>query len=92
MAEGVREAEQLGVFISYSRRDSLDFADQLAKALDMLGYRPILDREGISAGEEWKIRLGQMVLECDTVVFVMSPEFGRLADLRMGGGGGGAAV
>lgn len=74
MADGEREAEQLGVFISYSRRDCLDFADQVAKALDMLGYRPILDREGISAGEEWKIRLGQMILECDTVVFVMSPE------------------
>ena len=67
-------AERLGVFISYSRRDALDFADQLAKALEILGYRTIIDREGISGGELWQVRLGQMLLECDTVVFVMSPE------------------
>ena len=68
------KADRLRVFISYSRRDALDFADQLAKALEMLGYRTIFDREGISGGELWQARLGQMVLESDTVVFVMSPE------------------
>jgi hypothetical protein len=67
-------ADRLGVFISYFRRDALDFADQLAKALELLGYRAIIDREGISGGDLWQTRLGQMLLECDTVVFVLSPE------------------
>ncbi len=74
MADVAREAERLDIFISYSRRDSLDFADQLAKALEALGFRPIFDREDISGGEEWKARLGQMILEADTVVFVLSPQ------------------
>ena len=74
MVDGAHQAERLGVFISYSRRDALEFADQLAKALELLGYRSIIDREGISGGEEWKIRLGELILECDTVVFVMTPE------------------
>jgi len=74
MPNDAAKAERLGIFISYSRRDALDFADQLAKALEILGYRPIIDREGISGGEFWQVRLGQMLLECDTVVFVMSPE------------------
>ena len=74
MSLDAAKAERLGVFISYSRRDALDFADQLAKALEAFGYRTILDREGISGGELWQVRLGQMLLHCDTVVFVMSPE------------------
>src|SRR5215813_1968133 len=65
---------QLNVFICYSHRDALDFADQLAKALELLEFHPLLDREGISGGEEWKGRLGQLILECDTVVFVLTPE------------------
>ena len=49
-------------------------ADHLAKALETLGHRPIIDREGISGGEEWKNRLGQMILEGDTAVLIVSPE------------------
>jgi hypothetical protein len=74
MPDEQRAGAKLNVFISYSRRDALDFADQLAKALEILEFLPILDREGISGGEAWKDRLGQLILECDTVVFVMTPE------------------
>jgi TPR repeat protein len=67
---------KLRVFISYSR-DDLDFADQLAAALDTSGFECFIDREGISGGEAWKRRLGILISEADTVVFVLSPESAR---------------
>ena len=67
---------KLRVFISYSRED-LDFADQLAAALDFSGFECLIDREGISGGEDWKRRLGNLISEADTVVFVLSPSSAR---------------
>ncbi len=67
-------AGKLKVFISYSRRDSLDFADQLAAALEAYGYEAVVDRHGIAGGEDWQKRLGALILAADTVVFVLSPE------------------
>ncbi len=67
-------SDQLSVFISYSRRDSLDFTKQLAKALELLGHKPSVDLQGISGGDEWQARLHEMILEADTVIFVLSPE------------------
>jgi TIR domain len=67
---------KLRVFISYSRED-LDFADQLNAALDLCGFECIIDRHGISGGEDWKRRLGNMISEADTVVFVLSPTSAR---------------
>ena len=67
---------KLRVFISYSRED-LDFADQLAAALDSSGFGCFIDREGISGGEAWKRRLGNLISEADTVVFVLSPDSAR---------------
>jgi TPR repeat protein len=67
---------KLRVFISYSRED-LDFADQLAAALDFSGFECFIDREGISGGEAWKRRLGNLISEADTVVFVLSPSSAR---------------
>jgi hypothetical protein len=63
---------KLRVFISYSRND-LDFADQLNAALDAYGFECFIDRHGISGGEDWKRRLGNLISEADTVVFVLSP-------------------
>src|SRR5262245_52117386 len=65
-------ADKLGVFISYSR-DDLDFADQLDAALGLAGFATTLDRHGISGGEDWKRRLGNLIRGADTVVFVLSP-------------------
>ena len=70
------EATKLKVFISYSR-DDLDFADQLAAALQIAGFDPTIDRQGISGGEAWQQRLGNLILEADTVVFVLSPSSAR---------------
>src|SRR5215468_4319885 len=67
---------KLRVFISYSR-DDLEFADQLDAALNACGFECIIDRHGISGGEEWKRRLGNLIRESDTVVFVLSPTSAR---------------
>jgi TPR repeat protein len=66
------DSGKLRVFISYSR-DDLDFADQLNAALDAYGFECLIDRHGISGGEDWKRRLGNLISEADTVVFVLSP-------------------
>src|SRR5580700_3581981 len=66
--------EKLKVFISYSRRDSSDFADELVAGLELAGFAPFLDRHDIAAGEEWEARLGGLIQQADTVVFVVSPE------------------
>src|SRR6516165_8804676 len=67
---------KLRVFISYSR-DDLEFADQLDAALNACGFECFIDRQGISGGEEWKRRLGNLISEADTVVFVLSPTSAR---------------
>src|SRR5215470_1503220 len=63
---------KLLVFISYSRDDA-NFADQLEAALDTYGFETSIDRHGVSGGEEWKSRLGNLISEADTVVFVLTP-------------------
>src|ERR1700681_2370508 len=67
-------AEKLKVFISYSRRDSADFADELAVGLEDRGFAPFLDRHDIVPGEPWEARLGGLIEQADTIVFVVSPE------------------
>jgi formylglycine-generating enzyme required for sulfatase activity len=66
--------EKLKVFISYSRRDSSEFADELVDGLELAGFAPFLDRHDIAAGEKWEDRLGGLIAQADTVVFVISPE------------------
>jgi len=70
------ERGKLRVFISYSR-DDLKFADQLDAALDTYGFECLIDRHGISGGEDWKRRLDKLISEADTVVFVLSPDSAR---------------
>ena len=38
------------------------------------GFAPFLDRHDIAAGEDWEARLGGLIEQSDTVVFVVSPE------------------
>ena len=51
-------APKLNVFISYSRAD-LDFAQQLVEGMELLGFNPVIDRDDISGGEDWKDKLGR---------------------------------
>jgi hypothetical protein len=66
--------EKPKVFVSYSRRDSSDFAEELVALLELAGFAPFLDRHDIAAGEDWEKRLGGLIQEADTVVFVVSSE------------------
>src|SRR6516162_2606742 len=66
--------ETLKVFISYSRKDSTAFVDELVLGLEDRGFAPILDRHDIKPGEPWEVRLGGLIEQADTVVFVVSPE------------------
>src|SRR4029453_2018084 len=66
--------EKLKVFISYSRKDSAAFADELLAGLEVAGFAPFLDRHDIKPGEPWEARLGGLIEQSDTVVFVVSPE------------------
>jgi A/G-specific adenine glycosylase len=65
-------AGRLRVFLSYSR-DDIDFADQLVAALETTGFDVTLDRHGITGGEDFQRRLGSLIREADTVVFLLSP-------------------
>jgi TPR repeat protein len=65
------DRDKLRVFISYSR-DDLEFADQADAALNACGFECVIDRHGISGGEDWKKRLGNLISEADTVVFVLT--------------------
>src|SRR5262245_34566491 len=65
-------AGRLNVFISYSR-DDIAFADQLAAALSVLNFDVVIDRQGITGGEDWQQRLGSLIRNADTILFVLSP-------------------
>ena len=53
---GTGVSEKLKVFISYSRRDSSEFAEELVAGLELAGFAPFLDRHHIAAGEDWEAR------------------------------------
>ena len=79
---GVKNEPESGrVFVSYSRRDT-GFADRLRSALQRRAFDSLLDTEDIAPGEEWQPRLGQLISEADTVVFIISPDSLRSAVCR----------
>lgn len=64
----------LKVFISYSRAD-MAFADELVAGLQFKGgFEVTLDRHSIVEGEDWKRRLGSLIADADSIVFLLSPD------------------
>jgi hypothetical protein len=63
-----------GLRLHYSRTGDLDLADQLVAVLEWQRFHILIDRKGIHGAEDWKERLGQLILESDTVVFLLSPD------------------
>jgi hypothetical protein len=61
------------IFISYSRHDAAGFADELVAGLEMLGFATFTDVVDIKAGEPFEERLGWLIAQSDTVVFVITP-------------------
>ncbi|MCB1738804.1 MAG: toll/interleukin-1 receptor domain-containing protein [Gammaproteobacteria bacterium] len=67
----------LKLFISYSRADAA-FADELVAGLEYDGrYQVTIDRHSIIEGEDWKARLGALIADADTIVFILSPASAR---------------
>lgn len=67
-----RGADRFTVFVSYSRADS-EFADEIEAGLEYDGgFDVLIDRHDIHEGEEWKKRLGALIAQADTVVFILS--------------------
>jgi hypothetical protein len=61
------------VFISYSRNDAV-FADRLAESLKEHGFTALIDRSEIYAFEDWWKRIETLIVQADTIVFVLSPD------------------
>src|SRR5262249_52903801 len=40
----------------------------------LAGFAPFFDRHDIAAGEDWEARLGGLIQEADTGVFIVTPE------------------
>ena len=72
MAKSAQQGGKLNVFISYSR-DDVAFVDQLGAALRIADFETTVDRQGISPADDWKTRLGALIRDADTIVFVLSP-------------------
>jgi WD40 repeat protein/tetratricopeptide (TPR) repeat protein len=61
------------VFISYSRAD-IAFADRLEAGLKQRGFAPLIDRTEIYALEDWWKRIEALIVQADTIAFVLSPD------------------
>ncbi len=61
------------VFISYSRKDSA-FVGRLESGLVAAGFSPLIDRTNIEAFEDWWKRIQNLILQSDTIIFVLSPD------------------
>src|SRR6202023_3497538 len=48
-------------------------ADELVSGLELCGFEAYLDKDDIAPGEPWEARLGRLIRDADTVVFVLSP-------------------
>ena len=67
------ENEQLKVFVSYSRADSV-IADEIVAGLEFADrFDVFIDREAIHEGEAWQARLQSLIETSDAIVFLLSP-------------------
>jgi WD40 repeat protein len=67
------ERTKAKVFISYSRKD-MAFADRIDAALKARSFEPQIDRSEIYAFEDWWKRIEALIVNADTIVFVLSPD------------------
>jgi hypothetical protein len=72
-SESARAERKTKVFISYSRSD-MAFAGRLEAALKACGFEPLIDRAEIYAFEDWWKRIEALIVQADTIAFVLSPE------------------
>ena len=62
------------VFVSYAREDK-DFARQLAFALEDKGFGPLMDVRAIVPGENWQLRLLNLIDQSTSIVVVLTDAY-----------------
>jgi tetratricopeptide (TPR) repeat protein len=60
------------IFVSYSRRDAGDFANQIQKHLSIFKYDIFTDVDSIRAGEIWSNAIEENISDCDIFVVVVT--------------------
>lgn len=66
-------------FISYARRDSREFVNRLAAALEAAGKDVWVDLDDIPPASRWNQALDDGVLGSDAFLYVISPDGRRVA-------------
>lgn len=61
------------VFISYGRRESLNFTARLHRALKLRGYEGWFDKVNIPDGEDYALRISNGIESADNFVYIMAP-------------------
>ena len=64
------------IFVSYSRRDAGDFADQIQRHLSIFNYDIFTDVNKIRLGEIWSNTITTNISSCD--IFVVIVTYGAL--------------
>lgn len=70
--EVTARTSEAAVFISYSRRDSADFVDELHISLETCGFNCYFDKQDIASGEDWELRLGSLISGAETTVCIIT--------------------
>jgi tetratricopeptide (TPR) repeat protein len=60
------------IFVSYSRRDAGDFADQVQRHLSNFQYNVFTDVNSIMAGEVWSKTIEENISNCDIFVVIVT--------------------
>jgi tetratricopeptide (TPR) repeat protein len=60
------------IFVSYSRRDAGDFANQIQKHLSTFNYNIFTDVDSIPAGEIWSNTIEENISNCDIFVVIVT--------------------
>ncbi|MBN1562886.1 MAG: TIR domain-containing protein [Anaerolineae bacterium] len=69
-----RAADDITIFISYSRTDWDEFVTGLVDRLDHAGYNVWVDQHLMKGGEDWMDALGKALDQCSLLILVASPD------------------
>jgi hypothetical protein len=64
------------IFVSYSRKDAGDFAEQIRTYFSSLKYNVFTDIDSISAGDVWSTAIETNISNCD--IFIVIVTYGAL--------------
>lgn len=72
----VRDDGSKTIFISYGRNEKVNkFVDKLSQVIEAEGWSTFVDREEVTAGDEWMDELSAALGRCKAVVAVLTPKY-----------------